>query len=125
MNRFDMLKCEKCNVVVEAVVTSNCCEDVPGFLKLEEKTADKSLEKHVPYIEEHPTGYVVKVGKEVNHPMTEEHYIQFIEIIIDGDRLYRKYLKPGDEPLACFEVAKGESVVAREYCNIHGLWKDK
>ncbi len=125
MKRFEMFKCQECNIVVDVVVGTECCNEIPGFAKLEEKTADKSVEKHVPYIEEHPTGYVVKVGKETPHPMTEEHYIQFIEIVIDGDRLYRKYLKPGDEPLACFEVAKGNSVIAREYCNIHGLWKDK
>lgn len=123
MKRFDMFKCEKCNIVLDTVVSSDCCEEIPGFKKLEEKTADVSLEKHVPYIEEHEKGYVVKVGKEVAHPMTPEHFIEMIEILVDGDRLYRKYLKPGDEPLACFEIPKGKTVVAREYCNIHGLWK--
>ena len=57
--------------------------------------------------------------------MLEAHYIEFIELIIDGDKLYRKYLNPGDEPEAFFEIAKGKDVVAREYCNIHGLWKNR
>ena len=68
---------------------------------------------------------ILEHGKETEHPMTEAHYIQFIELLIDDNRLYRVYLKPGDKPLACFTVAKGEKVAAREYCNIHGLWKDR
>ncbi|MGL5049561.1 MAG: desulfoferrodoxin family protein [Fusobacteriaceae bacterium] len=124
MKRLDMFKCDGCNLVVDVVTGSDCCEEIPGFKKLEEKTADGSLEKHVPFVEEYEKGYVVKVGRETAHPMTPEHFIELIEILVDGDRLYRKYLKPGDEPLACFEIAKGKTVVAREYCNIHGLWKN-
>lgn len=122
MKKFDIFKCKDCPTVIEALLDCGC-DTIEGFEKLEEKTADASLEKHVPYVEEHEDGYLVKVGKETAHPMKEDHYIQFIEIIIDGDRLYRKYLKPGDEPLACFKVIKGKDVVAREYCNLHGLWK--
>ena len=40
-----------------------------------------------------------------------------------GNRVYRKYLSPTDKPEASFEVEKGDVVVAREYCNLHGLWK--
>ena len=54
--------------------------------------------------------------------MLDAHYIVMIEILVDGDKLYRKYLKPGDAPEAFFEVPKGETVKAREYCNLHGLW---
>ncbi|MGL6023639.1 MAG: desulfoferrodoxin family protein [Fusobacteriaceae bacterium] len=125
MRRYEMFKCKNSSIVLDVAVGNECCDEIDGFTKIEEKTADKSLEKHVPFIEEYPKGYVVKVGKETAHPMVDEHYIQFVEIIIDGDRLYRKYLKPGDKPLVCFEVAKGNTVIAREYCNIHGLWKDK
>ena len=92
------------------------------FEKLEEHTEDAAREKHVPYIEEKENGYLVKVGKETAHPMLENHYITMIEIIVDGDKLYRKYLKAGDAPEAFFEVPKGETVKAREYCNLHGLW---
>lgn len=122
MKKYDVYKNKETNTLLEVVIDSSSVI-IDGFEKMEEKTADASQEKHVPFIEEYEKGYVVKVGKETAHPMTEEHYIQFIEIIIDGDRLYRKYLKPGDESLACFEVVKGKNVVAREYCNIHGLWK--
>lgn len=53
--------------------------------------------------------------------MEEKHYIEWIEAIADG-RVYRKLLKPGSQPQAEFEI-KAEKILAREYCNIHGLWK--
>ncbi len=53
--------------------------------------------------------------------MEEKHYIQWIELIADGIS-YIRFLKPGDAPEAEFCV-KAESVTAREYCNLHGLWK--
>lgn len=90
---------------------------------LVEQTADFATEKHVPYIEEQADGYLVKVGKETPHPMTPEHWIQFIELIIDGNRVYRHFLSPNDAPETFFKVEKGSNVIAREYCNLHGLWK--
>jgi superoxide reductase len=86
----------------------------------EENTVDAAVEKHVPVIEKTGTGVIVKVGS-VPHPMEEDHYIQWIEVTADG-RVYRKFLNPGDRPEAEFEV-KAETIQAREYCNLHGLWK--
>lgn len=124
MEKFDLFKSE-CGMVAEVVYKENKeCTGSAGvkFEKLEEHTEDAAREKHVPYIEEKENGYLVKVGKETAHPMLENHYITMIEIIVDGDKLYRKYLKTGDAPEAFFEVPKGETVKAREYCNLHGLW---
>lgn len=126
MNKNDLLKCKECGMMMEVVSLGKEC----GMKKLEieileAKTQDATTEKHVPYVEERENGYLVKVGKEAKHPMIEAHYIEFIELIVDGDKLYRKYLNPGDEPEAFFEIAKGKDVVAREYCNIHGLWKNR
>ena len=124
MEKFDLFKSE-CGMVAEVVSKENKeCTGSAGvkFEKLEEHTEDAAREKHVPYIEEKENGYLVKVGKETAHPMLENHYITMIEIIVDGDKLYRKYLKAGDAPEAFFEVPKGETVKAREYCNLHGLW---
>jgi len=87
---------------------------------LQEKTADVGLEKHVPVIEAIDRGIEVKVG-DVPHPMEEKHYIEWIEVITNGDS-YRKFLKPGDKPEAEFEI-EPQKVAAREYCNIHDLWK--
>jgi len=87
---------------------------------LKEKTEDVGLEKHVPVIEKTEAGIKVKVGS-TPHPMEEKHYIEWIEIIADGN-VFRKFLKPGMEPKAEFNV-KAEKIEAREYCNLHGLWK--
>ena len=126
MNKNDLLKCKECGMIMEVVsLCKECGVAKPEVEVLEAKTQDAATEKHVPYVEERENGYLVKVGKEAKHPMLEAHYIEFIELIIDGDKLYRKYLNPGDEPEAFFEIAKGKDVIAREYCNIHGLWKNK
>lgn len=126
MNKNDLLKCKECGVIMEVVsLGKECGAAKPEVEVLEAKTQDAATEKHVPYVEERENGYLVKIGKEAKHPMLEAHYIEFIELIIDGDKLYRKYLNPGDEPEAFFEIAKGKDVVAREYCNIHGLWKNR
>ena len=126
MNKNELLKCKECGMIMEVVsLGKECGVAKPEVEVLEAKTQDAATEKHVPYVEERENGYLVKVGKEAKHPMLEAHYIEFIELIIDGDKLYRKYLNPGDEPEAFFEIAKGKDVVAREYCNIHGLWKNR
>lgn len=124
MEKLDVFKTE-CGMVAEVLYKENKeCVSASGvkFEKLEEHTEDAAREKHVPYIEEKENGYLVKVGKETAHPMLENHYITMIEIIVDGDKLHRKYLKAGDAPEAFFEVPKGKEVKAREYCNLHGLW---
>jgi len=96
-----------------------CCGE--EMKHLEEKTEDASTEKHVPYIEKTSNGVLIKVGQNQDHPMTEEHQIEWIQIIAGGVS-YRKFLKPGDKPQAEFEI-KADKVEAREYCNVHGLWK--
>ena len=84
------------------------------------KTADSATEKHVPVIEKIDGGYKVKVG-DVPHPMEEKHYIEWIELIADG-QVYRQFLNPGQAPEATFMIDAAQ-VSAREYCNLHGLWK--
>ncbi|HHD82786.1 MAG TPA: desulfoferrodoxin [Bacteroidetes bacterium] len=120
--KLEIYKCEICGNIVEvtheAVGVLVCCGQ--PMVKLEEKTADSATEKHVPVIEEVEGGIKVKVGS-VPHPMEEKHYIEWIEIIVDG-KSYKQYLKPGDKPEAFFPV-KGNDIIAREYCSIHGLWK--
>jgi superoxide reductase len=95
-----------------------CCGE--PMVRLEEQTADYKTEKHVPMIEKQDGGFLVKVGS-VPHPMEEKHYIEWIELIADGVS-YREYLKPGDEPEAYFCI-EADDVSAREYCNVHSLWK--
>jgi superoxide reductase len=115
-------KCEVCGNIVEVLHTGAgalvCCGKEMKYFK--ENTTDGAKEKHVPVIEKTKDGYLVKIGS-VPHPMEEKHYIEWIELIADGVS-YRKFLKPGDKPEALFCV-KAEKVSAREYCNLHGLWK--
>ena len=115
-------KCNVCGNIVEVLHSGAgqlvCCGQPMKLL--EEKTEDVGQEKHVPVIEKTERRTRVKVG-EVPHPMEEGHFIEWIELIAD-DKVYRKFLKPGDKPEAEFEL-KAEKIEAREYCNIHGLWK--
>lgn len=114
-------KCNVCGNIVEMVHTGNgelvCCGQ-PMELKTE-NTVDAATEKHVPIIEKTNKGVLIKIG-ETPHPMEDSHYIEWIEIIADG-KVYRKHLKPSDEPQAEFCVS-AENIQAREYCNLHGLW---
>ena len=121
-NKLEIYKCAQCGNIVEVLhggVGQLVCCGKPMEL-LDEKTADAATEKHVPVIEKIDGGYNVKVGS-VPHPMLDEHYIQWIELLADG-KAYRQFLEPGNEPEAVFNV-DADSVWAREHCNIHGLWK--
>jgi superoxide reductase len=122
--KMEIYKCEVCGNIVEIVHEAGgelvCC-DQPMKL-MEENTVDAALEKHVPVIEKTEDGIKVKVGS-VPHPMLEEHYIEWIELIADG-RACRKFLNPGDEPEAVFKI-EAQTITAREYCNLHGLWKSE
>jgi superoxide reductase len=115
-------KCNICGNVVEVVYAGAgqlvCCGKPMELLK--EKNQDEGQEKHVPVIEKTETGIKVKVGS-IPHPMEEKHYIVWIELIADN-KSYKKFLKPGDKAEAEFEI-KADNVTAREYCNVHGLWK--
>lgn len=115
-------KCNICGNIVEVLYAGGgqlvCCGQPMELLK--EKIEDVGKEKHVPVIEKTETGIIVKVGS-MPHPMEEKHYIEWIEIIAD-EASYRKFLKPTDKPEAEFCI-KAEKIEAREYCNIHGLWK--
>jgi len=115
-------RCNVCGNIVEVLPAGKgelgCCGQPMELLQ--EKIADICLEKHVPVVETTDSGIKVKVG-DVPHPMEEKHYIEWIEVITNGNG-YRKFLKPGDKPEAEFEIGP-QKVAAREYCNIHGLWK--
>jgi superoxide reductase len=120
--RLEVYKCEACGNIVEVIHGGGgelvCCGEAMKLLV--ENTVDAAKEKHVPVIEQVEGGVKVKVG-DVAHPMEEKHYIEWIEII-DGDKADRQFLNPGEAPEAIFKTSSA-SVTAREYCNLHGLWK--
>jgi superoxide reductase len=120
----EIYKCNICGNIVEVMHVGGgelvCCGQ-PMELMIE-KTKDQGMEKHVPIIEKNGDKIIVKVGS-ISHPMEDNHYIEWIEIIADGN-VYRKNLKPKMEPVAEFEI-KADKIEAREYCTVHGLWKSK
>jgi superoxide reductase len=120
--KLEIYKCDVCGNMVEVIHGGKgqlvCCGEPMTLLK--ENTTDAATEKHVPVIEKVDGGYKVKVGS-VPHPMEEKHYIEWIELLA-GEKSYRRFLEPGQEPEAVFHI-EAEKVSAREYCNIHGLWK--
>ena len=120
--RLEVYKCEVCGNIVEVLHGGDgelvCCgQPMKRFV---ENTVDAAKEKHVPVVEKIEGGIKVKVG-DVAHPMEEKHYIEWVEIIADG-KAYRQFLNPGESPEATFNVEAGQ-ITAREYCNLHGLWK--
>lgn len=121
--RLQIYECEICGNIVEVEHEGAgelvCCGEPMNLF--EEKTADTSTEKHVPFVKRESGKYTVKVGENTLHPMEDKHYIEWIELIVDGV-LHKKYLKPGNSPEAVFEIPEGKDILAREFCNIHGLW---
>jgi len=117
-------KCNVCGNIVEVLhvgIGELVCCGQPMEL-LTEKLQDVGNEKHVPVIEKTATGVKVKVGS-IPHPMEEKHYIEWIELHAD-ETVYRKFLKSAEKPEAEFCVS-AKNLSARDYCNIHGLWKSK
>jgi superoxide reductase len=120
--RLEVFKCDICGHIVEVLHSGAgelvCCGQ--AMKQLVENTVDAAKEKHVPVVEKIEGGVKVNVGG-VAHPMEEKHWIEWIQIIADG-KSYREFLNPGDTPEATFNV-EADQVTAREYCNLHGLWK--
>lgn len=121
--QYNIYKCESCNSILEVLHDGGgpvaCCGK-PATL-MTANTVDAAKEKHVPVIEKIPGGFKVSVGS-VAHPMEEKHYIMWIELILDDGYKLTKFLKPGDQPVAEFKTDAAKAT-AREYCNLHGLWK--
>jgi superoxide reductase len=122
IKRNEIYKCIECGNVIEITNAGGgelvCCGK-PMRLMIE-NTSDGAKEKHVPVIEKIAGGFLVKVGS-IAHPMEEKHYIQWIEVQADG-KIYKQYLSPNQKPEAVFKI-EAEKIIAREYCNLHGLWK--
>ena len=120
--RLQVYQCGVCGNIVEVVHESggqlSCCNQAMNLL--EENSVDAATEKHIPVVEKVGGGYKITVGS-VAHPMADDHYIEWIELIA-GDAVYCQFLNPGDAPEATFQTA-ADQVTARAYCNLHGHWK--
>ena len=122
IKRANVYRCEQCGNIVEVLHagggTLTCCGE---SMKLQaENTTDAAVEKHVPIVVRNGSTVTVKVGS-VAHPMLEEHYIEWIEVLA-GDKTLRSYLKAGDTPEVAFEIDV-DNYLVRAYCNLHGLWR--
>lgn len=117
-------RCAKCGNIITHLVDKGirvvCCGEEMG--EMEAQTADSTTEKHVPVVTQEGRKVVARVGS-VDHPMEPEHWIQFI-CIVTKEGCEVKYLDPGEEPEAVFELSETDELIATyEYCNLHGLWK--
>lgn len=121
-NLNQVYKCSICGNIVEVLHAGGgelvCCGKPMELLSF--KTQDIGFEKHLPVVEMIEGKVIVKVGS-IPHPMEEAHFIEWIEVVTN-DKVYRKFLKPGDEPSATFELT-ADSLTVRCFCNIHGLWQ--
>lgn len=121
--RMGIYKCKICGNVIEVFVEGKgelvCCGQPMALM--DEKNKEGVGEKHLPVVEETKNGILVKVGS-VEHPMTPEHWIQFIEVITKDGLVLRKDLTYKDKPQAEFNVIKDNIASIREFCNVHGLW---
>lgn len=127
MKKFDVFRCPDCGAQFETVngcsaagCVPECCGKAMRLQRANDVEA--AVEKHVPVVEKHPDGILVKVGS-VTHPMEEKHFIEWIEVI-SGNRTWHCFLNPGDAPEAVFCVPFESEYKVRISCNIHGLWKN-
>ena len=118
-----LFKCKKCGNIVLRINDKcdmlSCCGE--SMIELKANSVDAAIEKHVPVIDINGNNITLNCG-EIDHPMTDEHYIEFM--VIETNKGYSiKYLNPGDEPKCEFVLTENEKIKsAYAYCNLHGLW---
>ncbi len=121
---MQVFKCAKCGNMITYLEKDACDVKCCGepMVEVVANTSDGAGEKHVPVITVDGNKVTVAVG-EVEHPMMDAHYIQWITLETEQGR-QRKILNPGEKPVAEFALVEGDKAVAAyEYCNLHGLWK--
>jgi superoxide reductase len=121
--KVQFFRCKVCGNIVELINDGGgelvCCGE--PMVALKANTTDAATEKHVPVVEKDGDTLLVKVGS-VAHPMTAEHYIQWVAVVTESG-IFRKALNPGDKPEVAFCSCMDTVVSVYEYCNLHGLWK--
>lgn len=123
---LEFYKCNICGNFVEVVLPGEgelvCCGQPMEKMREQTEKEEMLSEKHVPVIEKTQEGVEVRIGS-MPHPMEDNHYIMFIETNSEDKRyVKRKYLYPHEEPVLKLKCDCNEKIVARELCNIHGLW---
>ena len=115
--------CEKCGNLVEKIEDSGvpmmCCGQ--KMTPIEAGVVEASREKHIPVATVEGNSVRVSVGS-VEHPMSEEHSILWVELKTDRG-VQRKNLVVGEPPVVVFALADEKPLEVYAYCNLHGLWK--
>lgn len=131
--KLEIYKCEICGNLIQVLVPGAgelvCCGE--PMEKVEAQYNETEIgEKHVPVIETAHAGCDTGVCHEVKfvqlnqHPMTPEHYIQFIEVCSKDKKEVRiKFFEPDEKPI--YDITDMDEVKAFENCNIHGFWRSK
>lgn len=114
--------CPTCGNIIEKIKNNGpaimCCGK--PVVKMEANTTEAAVEKHIPEVKEDGDMLTISVGSTL-HPMTEDHYIEWI-LVMDGDKLVERFnLNAGDTPVV--KTFKRENLEIYAYCNLHGLWK--
>ena len=122
-NKAKFYICEKCGNIVEKIDDSGvslvCCGQ--KMTAIEAGVVEASREKHIPVVKVDGGRVLVEVGA-VEHPMTEEHSIEWVYLETDRG-IQRKCLAPGKAPRVEFALADETPIAVYAYCNLHGLWK--
>lgn len=124
MGKKKYYKCNVCGNIIEKVhdsgLTPMCCmRDMEEMVPENNEALETS---HKPISDKHKRKCIVCVGENF-HPMDENHYIEWIEIVTNRG-IHRRYLHPGFEPIVTFRVGKNEKILEiYAYCNRHNLWK--
>lgn len=123
--KLQIYKCEICGNLVQVFQEGDgnlvCCGQEMKLMGIQYDTTEIG-EKHTPKVE-------IKEGKKfvnvIGHPMTKEHYIQFIETFtIDKKELHLKFFNPDEIPEMKAFINDSDDFNSIEYCNIHHLWGD-
>ncbi|PKM63198.1 MAG: desulfoferrodoxin [Firmicutes bacterium HGW-Firmicutes-21] len=114
--------CKHCGNLIGMIHSSGapitCCGDHMTLLVA--NTVDASYEKHIPAVTVDNDKVMVNIGS-VDHPMTAEHYIQWVYLQTEKGG-QRKCLKPGEAPNVSFIAEDDKPIAVYAYCNLHGLW---
>lgn len=115
--------CKHCGNLVgmihNAGVKIICCGE--PMTELVANTVEAASEKHLPVVSVEGNTVTVNVGS-VEHPMQEEHSIEWIYLETDKGG-HRKALNAGEKPVVSFALVEEKPLAAFAYCNLHGLWK--
>ena len=120
-NEMIIKRCSKCGATIKVLkdckcpCSFECCGE--KMQTLIANSADAAAEKHVPTYEKDGEHINVKV----NHVMEEEHYIEWISLVMEHEELTLKLENTFPAAEARFPYVPGSTIYA--YCNKHGLWK--